>query len=216
MGKAKEFDSGAEIVFNLQNDKYMCLLGALKSFQLPQIKSFTFNNVPEDSELVKSFIENNIPIQSQFEFNKEKQVEIKGSKYLNAFKSAADKTLDVFSINNTILSANELCEIISTAKYCKKLQFCFDFIEFDEELDFIENMEGCKIEYLSFNSSGSSYYSDWNQNPKRFVNIVVAISRCIPLSVSLKIINITNCGITEEDAVKILRNLHLNSIKIII
>ena len=216
MGKAKEFDSGVGIIFNLQNDKYMFLLGALTSFQLPQIKSFTFNNVPEDSELVKSFIENNIPIQSTFEFNNKKQVDIKGSKYLNAFKSAAKKTFGIFSINNTILSANELCEIISAARYCKKLQFCNDFIEFDEEWEIDANMEGCKIEYINFNFSGSSNFSDWNQNPKRFVNIVVAISRCVPLSASLKIINITNCGIKKEDAEKALHNLNLDSIKIII
>ena len=204
------------MAFDLQKVKWINLLKSLAKFRLPRIRWIKLDAVPSDSEVVKAFIKNSIPIQNQFDFNVAKQLQIKGSIYLEALKSAASKTYDVLNIHNTELSSQEFWEIVSAGRYCKKLQFCFDLITFDEMWDFKGDMNGCKIEYLYLLSSGSSDYSDWSNHPQRFKNLIAAIAKCAPLSKSLKVLNISKCEISKTRVIEIWNNYNLIALRIIL
>ena len=192
----------------------MTLLKVLSNFKLPEIYYYYLNYVPTDSEEVRRFIINSIPVQQSFHFNCTKQEQIKWSKYFEALKTAARKTTDGYGIYNTDFSAQEFWEIVSAAKLCKILYFYWDLIPLDSEWDFGKEMEGCKIEFISFLCSGGSSYSNWGQNPARFENLIAAIAKWEPLVKSLKTLYIGDCDITKAKAQEVLNKYKLNGIEI--
>ena len=133
-----------------------------------------------------------------FKFNESASRQIEGINYIDALKSVARKTSDQFYIFYTKLSSKEFCEIVSAGKNCNMLGFYYDLIEFDNEYDFNEEIDGWKITTIYFYSSGGSSYSDWNNKPKRLENLIAAIARCNPLSLSLKSIDFSYCDISSE------------------
>ena len=149
-----------------------------------------------------------------FSFNNTKQVQIEGSKYIEALKSVAAKVTDYLYINNTDLTGQEFWDIVTAAKFCPYLHFEYDLIAFDEKWDFVKEMDGCKINSLYFTYSGFRSHSDWGQNMHRFENIVAAISRCSPLLKSLSSINISNWDITKAKAEEILAKYSWSKITI--
>ena len=192
----------------------MTLLKVLSNFKLPEINYYQLYYVPTDSEEVRRFIINSIPVQQQFYFNSAKQEQIKWSKYFEALKTAARKTTIGYWIYNTDFSAQEFWEIVSAAKLCKNLQFCYDLIPLDFEWEFGKEMEGCKIENISFSYSGGCSYSNWGQNPARFENLIAAIAKWEPLVKTLKTLYIGGCDITKAKAQEVLNKYKLNGIQI--
>ena len=192
----------------------MTLLKVLLNFKLPEINNYRLNSVPTDSEEVRRFIINSIPVQQWFYFNYVKQEQIKWSKYFEALKTAARKTTTTYGIYNTDFSAQEFWEIVSAAKLCKNLYFYSDLIPLDSEWDFGKEMEGCKIEYIRFDCSGDSSYSNWGQNPARFENLIAAIAKWEPLVKTLKNLYIGGCDITKAKAQEVLNKFKLNGIQI--
>ena len=152
------------------------------------------------------------PAQEIFGFNNAKQVQIEGSKYYEAFKAVAARTVGDLYIHNTNLSADELLGILKAAKHVKNVAFSYSWIPFDCEKDFGEGMENCNIEYISLQCSGGASYSNWAANPIRFENFIASISKCAPLVKSLKILYIGNCDITKDKAQEVLNKYKLNGI----
>ena len=97
----------------------MVLLRILSNFKLPEIKDFTLDYIPADSEDVKQFMKNSVSTQKTFYFNYNKQVQIEGSKYFEALKAIAKKITDLLIMKYTNFSSHEFCEILSAAKLCK-------------------------------------------------------------------------------------------------
>ena len=192
----------------------MTLLKVLSNFKLPEIYYHQLNYVPTDSEEARRFIINSIPVQQTFYFNSTKQEQIKWCKYFEALKIAARKTTNGYGIYNTDFSSHEFWEIVSAAKLCKSLYFNYDLIPLDSEWDFGKEMEGCKIEYIQFYSSGDSSYSNWGQNPARFENLIAAIAKWEPLLKTLKKLSIGYCDITKAKAQEVLNKYKLNGIQI--
>ena len=192
----------------------MTLLKVLSHFKLPEVNYHQLLYVPTDSEEVRRFIINSIPVQQWFYFNNPKQEQIKWSKYFEALKTAARKTTIGYGIYNTDFSAQEFWEIVSAAKLCKNLNFIYALIPLDSEWDFGKEMEGCKIEYIAFDCSGGSSYSNWGQNPARFENLIAAIAKWEPLVKTLKYLHIPNCDITKAKAQEVLNKYKLNGIQI--
>ena len=192
----------------------MTLLKVLSHFKLPEITYHELDYVPTASEEVRRFIINSIPVQQWFYFNYTKQEQIKWSKYFEALKTAARNTTNDYVIYNTDFSAHEFWEIVSAAKLCKNLYFCYDLIPLDFEWDFGKEMEGCKIENIEFSYSGGSSYSNWGQNPARFENLIAAIAKWEPLVKTLKTLSIGNCDITIAKAQEVLNKYKLNGIQI--
>ena len=190
IGQTVTLSPSNSIAMNLNDQKWVTLLKILSNFRLPEINYYNLNYIPADSEDVKTFMINSVPTQKYFYFNITKQVQIEGSKYIESLKEVARKTTDSLYVYNTNFSAHEFCEIVSAAKSCKQLYFYYDLIPFDYECDFSAEMGECKIEQIRLAYSGGSSYSNWSQNPARFENMVAAISRCEPLSKSLKTLNI--------------------------
>ena len=192
----------------------MTLLKVLSNFKLPEINKYQLDYIPTDSEEVRRFIINSIPVQQRFSFNYAKQEQIKWSKYFEALKTAARKITNTYWIYNTDFSAQEFWEIVSAAKLCKILIFYYDLIPLDSEWDFGKEMEGCKIEFISFYYSGGSSYSNWGQNPARFENLIAAIAKWEPLVKTLKTLSIPYCDITKAKAQEVLNKYKLNGIQI--
>ena len=154
----------------------------------------------------------NSPAQNFFFFNYTKQVQIDGSKYYEALKAVAARTVEHFYIFYTNLSADEFWGILKATKHVKNVGFNYNSISFDCEKDFGEGMESCKIEDIYLQYSGEATYSNWAANPIRFENLIASISKCAPLVNSLKTLNILGWDITKDKAQEILNKSKLNGI----
>ena len=126
-------NSGSNITFYLNEEKWVKLLKALSNFRLPQLNYYQLLYVPEDSDEVRNFMRNSIPAQSQFLFNTTKQFQIEGSKYIEELKEVAKRTLNHFYVYNTNLSSKEFCDLISAAKNITYVYFSNDLIPLDGE-----------------------------------------------------------------------------------
>ena len=154
------------------------------------------------------------PAQNTFFFNNTKQVQVEGSKYYEALKAVAARTVEKFYIYYTNFSADEFWRIFKAAKHAKYVGFRYSSIPFYCEKDFGEEMENCKIEYIDLAYSGGASYSNWTANPVRFENLIASISKCAPLVNSLKRLDIAGCDTTKDKAQGVLSKYKLNGVKL--
>ena len=75
-------------------------------------------------------------------------------------------------------------------------------------------MEGSKVEFLGFGSTGGSDYSNWKAHPMRFENLVAGIAKSQGFKNSLKELYIARCEITKEKAQEVLNKYNLKSVKL--
>ena len=191
----------------------MSLLKNLSKLKIPQLNEIKLNSVPEDWEEVRSFLSKSISNINILRFNYDDKAELSASKYLESLKVASTKTSNQFFVDKNNFSSDEFRELVCAAKGTKKLYFVYDKIPLDEQVDF-GNMEGSKLEHLSFPYSGGSSYSNWNAHPMRFENLVASIAKSQGLRDSLKTLNISYCGITREKAQEILNKYNLKSVEL--
>ena len=132
---------------------------------------------------------------------------------MESLKVASTKTSDQFLVDKTSFSSHEFREFVCAAKGIKQLYFQFDKISLDEQVDF-GDMEGSKLELLSFSYSGGSSYSDWKAHPMRFENLVASIAKSQGLKNSLKTLYIGDCEITKEKAQEVMNKYDLKSVEL--
>ena len=159
-------------------------------------------------------MKNSVPIHNRFYFNTVKQIQVEGAKYIEALKSISWKVVELLQINNTYLTGQEFWDIVSSAKLCQNVAFQYDLIAFDEKCDFDNETNDCNISHLHLNYSGSLNYSNWNQIPQRFENLIAAIARWDPLKNSLGYIRISHWDMKRDVAEEVLKKYNLIKITI--
>ena len=189
----------------------MSLLKILSKLKIPELNIISLNSVPVDWEEVRSFLSKSISKINRLRFNYDNKIELSASKYLESLKVASTKTSNAFVVDKTTFSSDEFRELVCAAKGVKQLHFIYDKISLDEQVDF-RNMEGSKVEHLSFNHSGGSNYSNWSAHPMRFENLVASIAKSQGLKHRLKELYIWDCGISKEKAQEVLNKYNLKSI----
>ena len=189
----------------------MSLLKILSKLKIPQLNRIELNSVPVDSEEVKKFLSKSISNLNILRFNFDDKIELSASKYIESLKVASTKTSDVFVVDKTNFSPDEFRELVCAAKATKELGFYYDIIPLDEQVDFW-NMEESKVEYLSFQYSGGSAYSNWKSHPMRFENLVASIAKSQGLKHSLKTLYIRDWEITKDKAQEVLNKYNLKSV----
>ena len=218
IGESLTIDSIVEVIFNLSEGVYMNLIKELSPFKLPQIRSYQLDYVPDDSDEIRDFMTNSITKHSEFYFNLYNNRRVDGGKYLSSLKAVAEKTEETFSIRETDFSQKDFCELLAAAQGAKNLYIRCSIIPLDSEVDleqeFNSVMGNCKIEFLDLNNTGGSSYSNWEENPQRFENLISGITRCPSLVQSLKTLSIASCGLTREVAQKTLDKYELTDLKL--
>ena len=209
------FDPKSKLAFNLNEVRWMNLLKTLSKIKLPPLKYYELNYVPEDLIEVKDLMRNSITNLDCYYFNLISQSQIWWSKYLECLREVATKTTRTFCVCNSNITTNDFIEIICSSKNAINVHLRDDTILLDGEFDFGNNMERWKIQYIGFFLSGESNRSDWISYPNRFENIISAISRCLPLRKSLKVLGVGRCGINREFAQKILRKFMMDDIELL-
>ena len=72
----------------------------------------------------------------------------------------------------------------------------------------------CRIERIGFFLSGDSEYSNWDDYPDRFANIICAFSKC-KLKLSIKKIEVFGCGdMNEEKAGEVLEEYGMEHVQV--
>ena len=191
----------------------MSLLKILSKLKIPQLNYIVLNSVPVDWEEVRSFLSNSISTLNNLYFNNDYKVELNASEYLESLKVASTKTSVDFTVNKTTFSPDEFRDMVCAAKGTKKLYFQFDIIPFDKQVDF-GNMEGSKLECLSFRYSGGPSYSNWKPHPMRFENLVASIAKSQGLKDSLNTLSIYDCEIAKKKAQEVLNKYNLKSVEL--
>ena len=192
----------------------MSLLKILSKLKISRLNRVFLNSVPVDWEEVRWFLSKSISKINELYFNTDSKVELSVSKYLESLKVASTKTSVDFVVYKTNFSSDEFRELVYAAKGTKKLCFYYSKIPLDEQVDF-GNMEGSKLEYLSFPYSGGSSYSNWNAHPMRFENLVASISKSQGLKDSLNTLSIYDCEITKKKAQKVMNKFYLKSVELL-
>ena len=90
-----------------------------------------------------------------------------------------------------VIQKEEFEEIVKKSKHLKTLFLSRCTMDFDDKLDFGEDLE-YRLKNIDFFLTGNSSYSNWSDNFPRFERIIDAISRC-SLKKSLKQIGLSNC-----------------------
>ena len=191
----------------------MSLLKILSKLKIPELNKIRLYSVPVDWEEVRSFLYKSISTLNNLYFNTDRKVELSALKYLESLKVASTKTSNQFVVDKTNFCSDEFRELVCAAKGTKQLHFQLDWISLDEQVDF-GNMEGSKVELLSFYFSGGSSYSNWKAHPMRFENLVAGIAKSQGLINSLKTLDIGDCEITRKKAQEVLNKYNLNSVKL--
>ena len=191
----------------------MSLLKILSKLKIPQLNKIYLNSVPVDSEEVRWFLSKSISTLNYLYFNNDRKVELSASEYLESLKVVSTKTSNQFAVDNTNFTSDEFRELVCAAKGAKQLHFQCSIIPLDEQVDF-EDMEGSKLELLSFSYSGGSSYSNWKAHPMRFENLVASIAKSQGLKNSLKTLWIYGCDITKEKAQEVLNKYNLKSVEL--
>ena len=194
------------------DEKWRKLIKTLSKFRLPKIRSCTLNKVPENWEDIFSFMKHSLVSLTYFYIYNENKVDLDNEKLVEALKQVAQKTTDFFSAAYIKFSTKEFCELISSAKHIEQIDLIYDSIPLDEECDFGQDMENCKLEVLNLNQSGSNENGNWETSNRSFKNLVAGISKCLPLKNSLKIIHLYNWGVTKEKTQEYLDECNLNNI----
>ena len=192
----------------------MDLLKSLSKIQVPKLNSVALNEIPEDSDDVWRFMEYSIQNVNKFCFNLNSDFRIDVNKYLSSLNVVATKTKRMLNVLNTNFTQKEFCALISFSKNIEQLWLRDNLIPLDEECDFGDDMDGCKIKCLDFSKTGDKKHSNWMSNPKSFENLIIGIVKWAPLKASLKTIRIYDCGISIEDAQEILEKYDLNRIEL--
>ena len=191
----------------------MSLLKTLSKLKIPQLNIIALESVPVDWEEVRSFLSKSISKINILGFNTDHKVELSASKYLESLKVASTKTSIVFVVESTSFTSDEFRELVCAAKGIRELHFQADIIPLDEQVDF-GNMEGSKLRYLGFACSGGDDYSNWNEHPMRFENLVASIAKSQGLNDSLKTLFICDCEIVKKQAQNILNKYNLKSVRL--
>ena len=189
----------------------MSLLKILSKLKIPHFNVIKLNSVPAYWEEVRSFLSNSISTLNVFAFNHDRNMTVNASKYLESLKVVSTKVTYNFLVDKTNFSSDEFRELVCAAKGAKELHLRWDVIPLDEQVDF-GNMEGSKLELLSFTCSGGSSYSKWKTYPMRFENLVASIAKSQGLKNCLKTLWIGECDITKEKAQGVLDKYSLKSV----
>ena len=198
---------------DLSEEKWVSLLKTLSKLKIPELNKIVLNSVPKDWEQVRSFLSNSISKINILWFNYDRIIKLSASKYLESLKVASTKVTYNFIVDKTNFSSDEFRELVCAAKGVKHLCFRYDIISLDEQVDF-EDMEGSKVELLSFYFSGGCDYSNWKAHPMRFENLVASIAKSQGLKHSLKTLEIVGCEITKEKAQEVLNKYNLKSVEL--
>ena len=191
----------------------MSLLKILSKLKIPQLNKIVLDSVPVDWEEVRLFLSNSVSTLNDLCFNHDWKVELSASKYLESLKVVSTKTSNAFLVDKTNFSPDEFWELVWAAKGVKQLYFESDIIPLDEQVDF-GDMEGSKLESLSFWHSGGCSYSNWKDHPMRFENLIGSIAKSQGLKKSLKRLYIYSCEITRKKAQKVLNKYNLKSVEL--
>ena len=206
----------------------MNLLKSLSKISIPRLKDLTLINVPKDWEELKEFMKGSLKSFNSFYFNLDAEDKVESKNYLSSLKEAAAKTNVSFSVDYTVFTHKDFEELILSAKYNEKILLRDGILCLDEEWNFGDNMEGCKIRKLdlsdtiikskktknSYPESNSNLESSFELDSQPFEFLVKGISKCLPFSKSLKEIVIEDWNISVVEAQNILDKYNLDDIEI--
>ena len=143
------------------------------------------HNAPGESEYLNDFLINSIDNnQNEFVISGENSNNINWSSYFFTLREAVSRTINKCSIYNFNITGYEFCTIVKSSKNVAFLDFQRCKILTDDEWDFDE-MDKYSISSMFLFLCGNSEYSNWDDNPERFLNILSGIKNCLSLYSSL-------------------------------
>ena len=193
----------------------MSLLRVIAILKLPITNEYQLDNVPADSKFVRAFAANLSKNQNKFYFNYNSSSKVESSKYIRELRLAADNTTDTFGVYNLTFSVEDFKSLVVSARHVKKLFVVYSLIPLDCKFDFGDQLDSSNIQYFNVKSCGNTANGDWAAHPERFENLLEAISNCLALRNSLKILHIYDCGVSREKAEQMCKKYGLNELSFV-
>mmetsp|Transcript_7133 Transcript_7133/g.6326 ORF Transcript_7133/g.6326 Transcript_7133/m.6326 type:complete len:260 (+) Transcript_7133:859-1638(+) len=212
-----EFDTNYSLVLSMNKAKESEVIGTFgtKKLQFPDIKRIQIQHIKNSNykrinRFLSSCVPTTLPLLS-VNWNSGEEL-LKGSLITDSIcKASQSVTKEVF-LTFAEFNSENVQRIVKSANKSKRLVFWSCKIHTTDDMDF--NTDSA-ITYLSFAYCGHSDVSmKWNKYPKRFENIVAAISKS-NLKDSLETININYCNITPDEVKELLKKYNITHIKIV-
>ena len=112
------------------------------------------------------------------------------------------------------MGKEEFEDILQSAKHIHTIQFDQCYIEIDSMCNFEDNLDGSTFKKLDFDDSGQSSKSNWNKDGREFKNIIEGLSKVESVKQNLEEIGLSQCNITKDLALKIIKNGGFDDVKV--
>mmetsp|Transcript_13355 Transcript_13355/g.13279 ORF Transcript_13355/g.13279 Transcript_13355/m.13279 type:complete len:261 (+) Transcript_13355:23-805(+) len=189
LGEPDIKDEASTYMIEMQQNKDEILKIAKKStkLSLPCCENLDFWDIPAKNKKIDRFMNKSFPNQVDLcSFQHAGNVAVPIKFYLRTICTLSTKSLKSLEIGNFEITNSQLKKLVASIRHTAWVAFSSCILLTDEEPDLQKSLRGAQIEELNFIFTGSSEYSDWGRNLKRFQNIISALSKSIDVEKNLK------------------------------
>ncbi|CAI2386637.1 unnamed protein product [Moneuplotes crassus] len=196
-GKKSKVGPNYSLNLDLSCEKDMKFIQKLKG-PIPDVKNLQMESLPQDcEEVVNRFMADNFPSRvGNFDFNLNSKL-VRIDPYLDEILAVKARIQVKLSLYKLKLSKQQLCKVLEECKHLKTIGFNYCNLKIPSVPYFEDDLSESKIQYLGFDYSGDGDYSDWDQNPDEFCNLIKGLSYCEDFTANLSGIYLKNCGLSK-------------------
>jgi len=205
-----------ELKHNFTDEKHQEFVKLISQFKIPDWDRIDLDSVPGNERYIKKFLTYSFPKVKFFNFNDVNDSLTQIDSYIDEIGQANANVTEEWCIFNYELTCTQIAKILNSTKHVLySIGFAGCKLLTDKEPDFTQALKDFKWQSLSFDYSGNSDRSDWANYPKRFQNIIVALSKVSDVKETLEKIAMAECGMAKGDVRKILDDNGLNDVQIV-
>ena len=170
----------------MKDPKSTELLSRISLYRLPILKTIGITGVPEEWKPLNQFLIYSTPDKLQrLVFSCSESLRFSWTNYIYSLEFAARRVSKVFWLIFMKITCLEFWSIVSAWKNTESIILQTWEIITNTKWEF-KNMHSSTIANLNLYRSGLSDYSNWNDYPERFENIIIGVFNCQDLLKSIK------------------------------
>ncbi|CAI2371949.1 unnamed protein product [Moneuplotes crassus] len=211
----EEVPENSKLYINSRNLKDAKLAQSFKCLKFFDTNFAGFYGVDSKNRHFCDFLESSFPDKiSGLYFNSSNNMDLKRSNYLNSLVRISSKVLQEATFNSFCISLSSLKRMVAAYKHVRVLGLYYFKLSISSAPDFSKALSNCQIQELELYGSGYSDRSDWKHNFDKFKNLVQGLASSPDLRLSLKEVDITHCGINQDEVEQTFEENRLGGVKI--
>ncbi|CAI2371910.1 unnamed protein product [Moneuplotes crassus] len=211
---SEEVPENSELMIDLRNAK---LSKSLKNLKLFDINRIVFNYVNSKNKHFLNFLESSFPNKTNvLHFYSWNKMDLNRSNYLNSLLRLSSKVVQTVTIQYFCIGLPQLKRLVAAYKHTRGLVFLRCKLSIPSVPDFSKALTNCQIQKIGFEGSGNYYFSEWEDSPDQFKNLIQGLASSPDLRLSLKEVDIYCCRVTKNKAKRVFEENQLGDVEIIV